>query len=63
MVEIVEEESEYYLEEEKLSQLERMVRIYKDLGLSPEGVDVVVGLLDRIQELQEENRRLKRKLG
>jgi hypothetical protein len=63
MVEIVEEESEYYLEEEKLSQLERMVRIYKDLGLSPEGVDVVVGLLDRIQDLQEENRRLKRKLG
>jgi len=40
-----------------------MVRIYKDLGLSPEGVDVVVGLLDRIQDLQEENRRLKRKLG
>jgi len=63
MVEIVEEESEYYLEEEKLSQLERMVRIYKDLGLSPEGVDVVLGLLDRIQDLQEENRRLKRKLG
>lgn len=63
MVEIVEEESEYYLEEEKLSQLERMIRIYKDLGLSPEGVDVVVGLLDRIQDLQEENRRLKGKLG
>jgi hypothetical protein len=63
MVEIMEEESEYYLEEEKLSQLERMIRIYKDLGLSPEGVDVVVGLLDRIQDLQEENRRLKGKLG
>ncbi|WP_366448910.1 chaperone modulator CbpM [Cecembia sp.] len=37
--------------------------MYKDLGLSPEGVDVVVGLLDRIQDLQEENRRLKGKLG
>jgi len=36
-----------------------MVRIYKDLGLSPEGVDAVVGL---IQDLQEENRRLRRKL-
>ena len=62
MVEIVEEDSEYYLEEEKLSQLERIVRIYKDLGLSPEGIEVVIGLLDRIQDLQEENRILKRKL-
>lgn len=62
MVEIVEEESGYYLEEEKLSQLERMIRIYKDLGLSPEGVDVVVGLLERVEKLQKDNRELKRRL-
>jgi hypothetical protein len=63
LLEIVEEESEHYLKEEKLAQLERMVRLYKDLELSPQGVEVVIGLLDKIQDLQEENRSLRRKLG
>ncbi|MGY6741571.1 MAG: chaperone modulator CbpM [Cecembia sp.] len=40
-----------------------MIRIYKDLGLIPLGLDMVIGLLDRIQDLQEEIRRLKRNLG
>jgi len=63
LLEIVEEESEHYLEEEKLAQLERMIRLYKDLELSPQGVEVVIGLLDKIQDLQEENRSLRKKLG
>lgn len=62
MVEIVEEQSEYFLEEEKLSQLERMVRIYKDLELSPNGVDVVIGLLEKVEKLQADNQELRRRL-
>lgn len=62
LVEIIKEEAEFYLEEEKLSRLEQVVRLYKDLELSPEGVEVVMGLLGKIEELQEENLSLKRKL-
>jgi hypothetical protein len=62
LVEIVQEEAEFYLEEEKLSRLEQIVRLYKDLDLNPEGVEVVMGLLKKIEELQEENFSLKRKL-
>lgn len=51
-------EQEYYLEEDHLSQLKRRVCIYKDLGPIPEGVDVVFEL---IQDLQVENKRLRRK--
>ena len=62
LVEIVQEKEEFYLEEEKLTKLELIVRLYKDLELSPEGVEVVIGLLDKIEKLQEENLSLKRKL-
>jgi hypothetical protein len=62
LVEIVQEKEEYYLEEEKLAKLEQIVRLYKDLDLSPEGVEVVIGLLDKIEKLQEENFTLIRKL-
>lgn len=62
LVEIVKEEAEFYLEEEKLPQVEQMVRLSKDLELSPEGVEVVMGLLGKIDRLQEENAALKRKI-
>jgi hypothetical protein len=62
LVEVVEEESEFYLEEEKLGQLERMVRLYKDLELSPNGVEVVIGLLEKVEKLQQDNQELKRRL-
>jgi hypothetical protein len=62
LVEIMEEEAEFFLEEEALSRMERIVRLYKDLDLSPEGVEVVMGLLDKIERLQEENATLKRKI-
>jgi len=62
LVEIIEEEAEFYLEAEKISRLEQVVRLYKDLDLSPEGVEVVMGLLGKIERLQEENLSLIRKL-
>lgn len=62
LVEIMEEEAEFFLEEKALTRMEQIVRLYKDLDLSPEGVEVVMGLLDKIERLQEENATLKRKI-
>ena len=62
MVEIVEIESEYYLKEEKLSEVEQIIRLYKDLDLNPENVEVVLRLLTKIEILQKENRSLRRQL-
>lgn len=63
LIEIIEEEPEPYLEEETLGRLERMVRLYKDFGLSPNGVEVVIDLLSKIEKLQEDNHVLKRRLS
>ncbi|MCH6199383.1 chaperone modulator CbpM [Aquiflexum sp. LQ15W] len=62
LVEIVEEEAGFFLEEEAFSRMEQIVRLYKDLDLNPEGVEVVMGLLGKIEQLQEENLSLIRKL-
>ena len=58
----MEEEAEFFLEEKALTRMEQIVRLYKDLDLSPEGVEVVMGLLDKIEKLQEENFTLIKKL-
>ncbi|WP_194778023.1 chaperone modulator CbpM [Pararhodonellum marinum] len=62
LINVYEIEEQKYLEEDKLSELERLVRIYKDLGLSPEGIDVVVQLLEKIDRLQQENNYLLQKI-
>ena len=62
LIEINEDAPEPYLKEETLGQLERMVRLYKDLEISPNGVEVVIDLLTKIEKLQEDNLNLKRRL-
>lgn len=62
LIEIIENDPEPYLEEETLGRLERMVRLYKDLELSPQGIEVVIDLLGKVEKLQEDNQELKRRL-
>ncbi|WP_373494429.1 chaperone modulator CbpM [Aquiflexum sp.] len=62
LIEIIEDDPEPYLEEETLGQLERMVRIYKDFDLNPQGIEVVIDLLEKVERLQEDNQELKRRL-
>lgn len=62
LVKIVEEKAEFFLEEGSLNRMEQFVRLYKDLELNPEGVEIVVDLLGKIERLQEENAALKRKI-
>lgn len=62
LIEIIEADPEPYLEEKTLGQLEKMVRLYKDLELSPQGIEVVIDLLTKVEKLQEDNQELKRRL-
>ncbi|WP_373521744.1 chaperone modulator CbpM [Aquiflexum sp.] len=62
LIEIIEDDPEPYLEEETLGQLERMVRLYKDFELNPQGIEVVIDLLEKVEKLQEDNQELKRRL-
>ena len=43
-----------YMPLDQLKETEKLVRLYRDLGLNMEGIDVVVQLLHRIKEMQHQ---------
>jgi len=63
LIEIILIDDSCFINEERLNELEKMVRLYKELGVNPEGIGVVLQLLENIEYLQKENDILKKKLG
>lgn len=55
-------ENNVLIEEEQLSNLERIVRLYYDLGINFEGIETIIDLLERTENLQEEINTLKNRL-
>ena len=47
----------------QLSEAEKLVRLYNDLEINTEGIDVVIQLLDRINKLNNEIIMLRHKLS
>lgn len=62
-VEIVTLEDTYFIHEERLHVIEKIVRIHNDLNINLEGIDVVLNLLDKIDELQDELTTVKNRLS
>jgi hypothetical protein len=43
-----------YMPEEKVGQLEWMIRLHQELDINPEGIDVILNLLERVDHLNHE---------
>lgn len=54
LIETVTIEEVSFIHEEKITDLEKLVRLYHELGINLEGLDVVTHLLERIREMQGE---------
>ncbi|MDB4347387.1 chaperone modulator CbpM [Bacteroidia bacterium] len=52
IIEILTIEDSYLIHEDKISVIEKVVRMQKDLNINLEGVDTVLNLLDKINDLQ-----------
>jgi hypothetical protein len=63
LLEITTIEEAIYLPEKDLEKVEKIARLYEDLGINLEGIDAITHLLDRIQSLQEEILNLQNKLS
>ena len=50
------------IQENKLPKLERIVRLHQELNINSEGVDAIINLLKRIENMQNEITDLKNKL-
>lgn len=62
LIDITVVENTYYIQEEKISDVEKMVRLHHDLNLNLEAIDVVFNLLNQIDTLQEELTEAKNRL-
>ena len=54
LIEIVKIEESEYFAESQLQQLEKIVRLYYDLGINLEGIETITHLLSHINEMQDE---------
>lgn len=54
LIEMVSTENSAYVHEDKLYQVERIIRIHRELNINIEGIDVVMNLLEKVDKLQNE---------
>nr|WP_293836681.1 chaperone modulator CbpM [uncultured Arsenicibacter sp.] len=54
LIETVIVEQVVYIHPEQLVRLEKLVRLHQDLAIHPDDLDVVTGLLERVEALQQQ---------
>lgn len=62
LIEITTYEEQLCIPEESLGDLEKMIRIHRDLHVNLEGIDVVFNLLQKVDELKSELNNSKNRL-
>lgn len=51
-----------YLPQNKILEIEKMLRLHHDLGVNLEGIDVIYNLTEKVESLQEEINFLKNRI-
>ena len=61
-IEILTIEDSYFIHEDKINDVEKIIRMQKDLNINLEGIDTILNLLEKINDLQTELITLKNRL-
>ena len=62
LITIFTERDEPYIELQELERLKRIIRLYKNLGINKEGIEIILSMRNRIMDLQTEVGMLNRKV-
>ena len=63
IIEVIMVEETEYIHCDELSNIEKFMRLHRDLDINFEGIEAIHHLLNQIRQLQKDNRRLKNRLG
>lgn len=63
LIEIITIEQVQYIQQDKINDLEKIIRLHNELGVNMEGIDVVFNMLSKINELENELNSVKNRLG
>jgi DNA-binding transcriptional MerR regulator len=62
LIEIITIEETEYFDKSQLQQLEKIIRLYYDLGINLEGIETITHLLNRLNDMRGEITSLKNRL-
>ena len=62
LIEIEQLENDEFIHEERIGDLEKMIRLYHELNVNIEGIDIVFNLLRKEIQLKEEIKELQNRL-
>lgn len=62
LVRVKREQDSFFIEEDEISEIEKMFRLHNDLGINLEGLDVIKQMLERMRKLEMEMDLLQKKL-
>ncbi len=57
-----EKENELFIDENDISEIERLFRLHHDLGINFEGLDVIKRMMKRMEKLEREMDRIQKRL-
>lgn len=63
LIEIVIIKEDKQIPESNLEKVEQIIRLNKDLGVNPEGIDVIFNLLNKVDALEQELVAVKNRLS
>jgi len=62
LIEITTIEQSHFIHQDKINDIEKMIRIHHELDVNIEGIDVVFNLLQKVDDLQNELTSIKNRL-
>ena len=62
LIEITSIEKTLYLHQDNLGEVEKIIRIHRELNVNIEGIDVVLNLLQKVNDLQNELNKVQNRL-
>jgi DNA-binding transcriptional ArsR family regulator len=62
LIEVVEQEQEFFVPADELRTLEKLANFYYEMGINIEGIETISHLLERTEELHAEILRLRNKV-
>ena len=62
LIQITTIEQSHFVHQDKINDIEKMIRIHRDLDLNLEGIDIVFNLLQKIDDLENELITIKNRL-
>lgn len=63
LVQVIKRGEEKFIDHNQLAQLEKIIRLTRDLDVNIAGIEVIINLLQRMEEMQQELTSLRNRLS